>query len=99
MCGSKQDVCNGYIDYVYTLVKFAWIASNFLFTNTKCASPFKLIPLECNGELETTLWIAFTNLLEFGEWKIAQINKYISMGLVLALFPDSSTYDKIVTAT
>jgi hypothetical protein len=41
--------------------------SNFLFKTIVHVSPSKPIPLECNGELETTLQTTFVNLFEFGE--------------------------------
>ncbi len=65
-------------------------ASNFLFTNTKCVSPSKPIPLEYKGEPKTTLQTTFANLSRFGEQKATCKRNFISVGHVPIVFPDKN---------
>jgi hypothetical protein len=65
-------------------------ASNFLFKNIKCMSPSKPIPLECKGELETTLRTTFANLFKFGEREVTRKNKFILVGHVPTVLLDKT---------
>jgi hypothetical protein len=64
--------------------------SNFIFINIEHVSFSNPNPLECNEEVETTLQIAFANLVRFGGWEGTCKIKSILVGHVHVLLLDKN---------
>jgi hypothetical protein len=90
MHSSKQAIFMGMLIVKMPMSSLFEFASNSLFTNTKCLSPSKPIPLECKGELKTTLQTTFANLSKFGEQEVTHQKKLISIGHVPTLLLDKN---------